>query len=66
MALSSLSLTVLAWGAVCMQKDKGETPPACAHSGKELQGTSQDVSGRPPSPAPGLTLTPRGPVRARG
>lgn len=50
MALSSLSLTVLAWGAVGIQKDKGETPPACAHSGKELQGQEPWARGsRPPA-----------------
>jgi hypothetical protein len=35
--LSSLSLTVLPWGDVCMQKDKDGRPPASTESGKQLQ-----------------------------
>lgn len=67
MALSSLSLTVLAWGAVCVQKDKGDAPPARAHSGKELQGRkpSRGWAAPQPCPVPAPSTPHGGPVRAR-
>lgn len=49
MVLSSLSLAALAWGTVGTQKFKGNTPPVCTHSGKELQGHEPWVCGSSPA-----------------
>lgn len=55
-----------------MQKDKGDTPPACAHSGKELQGqepwargSQAHLEARDPRPPAELHFRPGRP-RARG
>ena len=49
LVLSSLSLTVLLWGDVCMQKGKGGRPPTSPGSGKQLQGTRYSAGGPLPS-----------------